>query len=197
MPNSRLHISTRPVSASASWSIKSRAKRLCTFRTDFLAGQFFDIRLEVHAPVNGSEAIGNPTPDSKFTFTVAKEGRAGQDAASYFKIPEPLLERWNFTWFEGLTPSHWTPDVISAYGIGTDLFAQDAETPSLVNVASKIYRRVALYEPGQYTATLTYYNGTKTTASWLVRDLATMRKTKNIVLFIGVRIFLRHPMLFS
>lgn len=66
-----------------------------------------------------------------------------------------------------------------------DLFARDALKPSVVRVTSKAYRRVALYEPGEYTATLTYYNGTKTTASWLVRDLATVRKAKNIVLFIG------------
>lgn len=66
-----------------------------------------------------------------------------------------------------------------------DLFAQKAKTPSLVQVTSKIYRRVALYEPGHYTATLTYYNGTTTVADWLVRDLATVRKTKNVLLFIG------------
>ncbi len=66
-----------------------------------------------------------------------------------------------------------------------DLFARDSKKPSLVNVAAKAYRRVALYEAGEYTATLTYNNGTKTSASWLVRDLATVRKTKNIVLFIG------------
>ncbi|KAL8926326.1 MAG: hypothetical protein Q9172_001835 [Xanthocarpia lactea] len=141
----------------------------CVFppdQTDFLAGQYFDIRLEVHAPVNGSEATGKTTPDTNFTFTIAQQGRRPQGAAAYFKIAEPALERWNFTWYE-------------------DYFARDADTPSLVNVASKIYRRVALYQPGEYTATLTYNNGQKTTASWLVRDLATARKTKNIVLFIG------------
>ena len=65
------------------------------------------------------------------------------------------------------------------------MFARDALTPSLVNVTAKAYRKVALYEAGEYTATLTYNNGTTTTASWLVRDLATVRKTKNIILFIG------------
>jgi hypothetical protein len=39
------------------------------------------------------------------------------------------------------------------------LFAQDAETPSLVNVVSKAYRRVALFEPGEYEAVRSY-NGT-------------------------------------
>lgn len=52
-------------------------------------------------------------------------------------------------------------------------------------MTAKAYRKVALYTPGEYTATLTYNNGTKTTASWLVRDLASVRKTKNIVMFIG------------
>lgn len=70
-------------------------------RTDFLAGQLFDIRLEVHAPVNGSEATGNPNPDTNFTFTISRDGGPAQPAASYFKLAEPALERWNFTWYEG------------------------------------------------------------------------------------------------
>lgn len=65
------------------------------------------------------------------------------------------------------------------------MFARDAKKPSLVNVAAKAYRRVALYEPGEYTATLHYNNGSKTEATWLVRSLEEERKAKNIVLFIG------------
>ena len=38
--------------------------------------------------------------------------------------------------------------------------------------------------PGEYEAVL-HYNGTNTTAYWLVRDLAETRKTKNVLLFIG------------
>lgn len=69
-------------------------------RVDFLAGQQFDIRLEVHSPVNGSEArVGEP--DENFTFTIAKKGKEALTAPEYFKIGEPELERWNFTWFEG------------------------------------------------------------------------------------------------
>jgi len=44
---------------------------------------------------------------------------------------------------------------------------------------------VALYEPGEYTATLTYNNGSKTEATWNVRSLEQERKAKNIILFIG------------
>lgn len=140
----------------------------CVFppdQTDFLAGQYFDIRLEVHAPINGSEANGG-IPDENFTFTVTKSGGASKSAASFFGIAEPELERWTFKWFE-------------------DLYAQDAKLPTVVNVTSKAYRRVALYEPGEYTAELSYYNGTKTTAEWIVRPLAEERKAKNVILFIG------------
>jgi hypothetical protein len=73
---------------------------LTTSRADFLAGQFFDIRLEVHQPVNGSEAIGLPL-DEAFTFTIAKGDGVAKPAVEYFTTEEPKLEKWNFTWFEG------------------------------------------------------------------------------------------------
>jgi len=62
---------------------------------------------------------------------------------------------------------------------------RDAGTPSLVQVTSKAYRRVALHEPGLYEATLTYYNGSTTKATWEVRSMTEVRKTKNVLLFIG------------
>jgi len=138
-------------------------------QVDFLPGQYFDIRVEVHAPINGSEVVpGYTSPDTGFTLTVAKEGSKAvpQSAASFFNVSEPKLEQWNFTWYE-------------------DLFAQAAHTPSLVKVAAKAYRHVALYEPGQYIATLTYQNGSITYANWTVRDIVPARKAKNVVLFIG------------
>ena len=75
----------------------------CVFppdQQDFLAGQYFDIRLEVHAPVNGTGATDG-TPDEDFTFTVAKVGQAAQPAAAFFGVDVPELERWNFTWYDG------------------------------------------------------------------------------------------------
>lgn len=65
-----------------------------------MAGQYFDIRLEVHQPTNGSEFIGKPL-DEKFTFTISKGKGAATPVTSYFKIEEPKLEKWNFTYFEG------------------------------------------------------------------------------------------------
>lgn len=136
---------------------------------DFLPGQEFDIRFEVHAPVNGTEAFNGGVPDDAFTVTIAKTDNstgAPQTVAEFFGVPEPEVETWTFSWFE-------------------DLFAQEAGTPSVVNVASKIYRRVALYEPGEYVVTLGYYGGETTVASWTVRPLASQKRAKNVILFIG------------
>lgn len=137
---------------------------------DFLPGQEFDIRFEVHAPVNGTEAFNGGVPDESFTVTIAKTNNgtgAPQTVAEFFGVAEPEIETWTHSWFE-------------------DLFAQEAGTPSVVNVASKIYRRVALYEPGEYMVTLNYYGGETTVASWVVRPLATEKKAKNVILFIGM-----------
>ena len=133
---------------------------------DFLPGQQFDIRFEVHAPVNGSEAFNGGVPDEKFTATIAKDGGPTKSIAEFFSKGEPELEKWTFSWYE-------------------DLYAQDAKTPSVVNVASKVYRRVALYEPGTYTVTLNYFSGKTTVATWVVRPIASNKKAKNVIFFIG------------
>ncbi|KAI5924127.1 alkaline phosphatase H [Camillea tinctor] len=135
-------------------------------QSDFLPGQDFDLRLEVHAPVNGSEAFNEGVPDEDFLVTITKEGGEAQNLADFFSIDEPEVEKWDFQWYE-------------------DLFAEDAGTPSVVNVASKIYRRLAIYEPGNYVIELSYYGDQKTTANWVVRPLATEKKAKNVILFIG------------
>ena len=141
----------------------------CIFPPDqanFLPGQWFDIRLEVHAPQNGSERVPHANPDQNYTFTIARNGQQGQPAAQFFNASAPTVSTWNFTWYE-------------------DLFAQAAGTPSFVKVAGSIYRKVALYQPGFYTATLAYQNGSETVANWTVRDIPTQRRAKNTVMFIG------------
>ncbi|RYP36302.1 hypothetical protein DL767_003455 [Monosporascus sp. MG133] len=135
-------------------------------QSDFLPGQLFDLRLEVHAPVNGSEAFNDGVPDEEFSVTIRKEGGKAKSITEFFDVSEPELEKWDFSWYE-------------------DLFAQDADTPSVVNVASKIYRKLAIYEPGNYEVTLNYYGDQTTTANWVVRPLAMKKKAKNVILFIG------------
>ncbi|KAI1341028.1 alkaline phosphatase-like protein [Xylariaceae sp. FL0016] len=135
-------------------------------QSDFLPGQYFDLRLEVHAPVNGSEAFNNGQPDEDFSVTITKDGCETKTIAEFFGVAEPELETWDFSWYE-------------------DLFAMDADTPSVVNVASKIYRRLAIYEPGNYVVELNYYGDKTTAANWVVQPLATAKKAKNVILFIG------------
>lgn len=141
----------------------------CVFppdQTDFLPGQYFDIRLEVHAPVNGSEATHDGKPDEQFTFCIQSGKRDCVDAAKFFGVAEPKLETWSFNYFE-------------------DLFTKDARQSTTVNVASKAYRALALNQPGEYTAKLQFYGGSETVAHWVVRESAKKRKAKNVLFFIG------------
>lgn len=56
---------------------------------DFLPGQEFDIRFEVHAPVNGSEANGGE-PDEDFNVTIAKGSNGtATSVAEFFDLEEP------------------------------------------------------------------------------------------------------------
>lgn len=156
-------------------------------QASFLPGQLFDLRVEVHAPVNGSEAFNDGKPDENFSVTIRKKkskhdghhdhdderdededrSRAkGRDFAKAFGIDEPELEKWTFDWYE-------------------DLFAEDEGKASVVNVASKAYRKLALYEPGTYEVTLRYYDGEETKAEWTVRDVSKEKKAKNVIFFIG------------
>jgi hypothetical protein len=73
----------------------------CVFPPDqasFLPGQYFDVRLEVHAPVSGSEAFNKGVPDSKFTFCIQQGNRACTDAAKFFKSTPSVVETYNFTY---------------------------------------------------------------------------------------------------
>ncbi|KKF93605.1 Alkaline phosphatase [Ceratocystis platani] len=138
-----------------------------TYQPDFLPGQYFDLRVEVHAPLNGSEAFNNGVPDEAFTTTIRKVGEeVARPITEFFPTEEPKLETWQFGWYE-------------------DRFARAAESKSIVNVASKIYRRIHIKDPGEYEVTLTYYNGETTVANWVVRPIYSDRKAKNVILFIG------------
>ncbi|KAL1901574.1 hypothetical protein Cpir12675_000443 [Ceratocystis pirilliformis] len=136
-------------------------------QADFLPGQYFDLRVEVHAPVNGTEAFNDGVPDEAFTATIRKVGEdMARPISEFFTMEEPELENWEFGWYE-------------------DRFAEDIKSKSMVNVASKIYRRIRINEPGEYEVVLTYYNDRTTVAKWEVRPISSDRKAKNVILFIG------------
>jgi alkaline phosphatase len=44
---------------------------------------------------------------------------------------------------------------------------------------------LSLSEPGEYTATLKYYDGQETVARWTVREPCDKPLVKNVILFIG------------
>ncbi|KAF9267837.1 alkaline phosphatase-like protein [Marasmius fiardii PR-910] len=135
-------------------------------QSDFYPGQLFDIRVEVHAPVNGSEAFANGVPDEKFSLVIQHNNGDSVNLNKFFNRPDATLEKWSFNYFE-------------------DLFARDNDTPTTVNVASKAYRALSFDDPGNYKVTLKYFNNTNTVAHWVVRDPPKKRKAKNVILFIG------------
>ncbi|KAJ7463225.1 alkaline-phosphatase-like protein [Mycena latifolia] len=141
----------------------------CVFPPDqasFLPGQYFDVRLEVHAPINGSEAFNDGTPDGKFTFCIQSGKGKCTDAAKFFKSTPSAVETYNFTYYE-------------------DLFAQEAGTPTVVNAAARSFRGLSLSTPGTYKAILKYYDGQETIATWFVRETSKKAVAKNVLFFIG------------
>ncbi|BGO97759.1 hypothetical protein RTG_01427 [Rhodotorula toruloides ATCC 204091] len=141
----------------------------CIFPPDqsaFIAGQVFDLRVEVQAPANGTMPFNNGKPYESFTLSIGKKGQELKDVTKAFSVADPKSSFYNFTYFE-------------------DLFAQDAKTPTLVNVVAKDYRHLALYDPGEYELKLKYNNGMEETATWEVLPLSKKKLAKNVILFIG------------
>jgi len=121
----------------------------CVFppdQTDFLAGQLFDIRLEVHAPVNGSEATSG-VPDENFTFHIQRPDGKRDEATKFFNVQEPELEKWTFSYVLSARVLNIQLKLWNSYY--EDLFAQDAGKPTVVNVASKVFRAVSLSAESQ------------------------------------------------
>ena len=67
-------------------------------QADFFPGAFFDIRLEVHAPVNGTEASANGVPDQNFTFCIQQGKGKCQDVSKFFSVKQSPLETWTFSY---------------------------------------------------------------------------------------------------
>jgi hypothetical protein len=49
----------------------------------------FDIRVEVQAPVNGSEAYNGGTPSSEFSVVIAGDGAEPVDITQFFQLEDP------------------------------------------------------------------------------------------------------------
>ncbi|KAG0082403.1 hypothetical protein BGZ92_011779 [Podila epicladia] len=142
----------------------------CVFPPDsseFLAGSFFDVRVEVHAE-------NDAKPNTDYSLTIQKISKSHNardnthgnkpkaiDFSKFSKVKPAAQESWDFTYFKDA----------AAYWKDQD-GDKTASTP--VHVASTAWRKVAIKEPGTYKVTLNYNNGKKTEATWV-----------NVILFIG------------
>ena len=52
----------------------------------------FDIRVEVQAPVNGSEAYNGGTPNQEFSVVIAGDGAEPVDITQFFQVEDPKGE---------------------------------------------------------------------------------------------------------
>jgi hypothetical protein len=134
-------------------------------QTDFIASQTFDIRVEAHAPVNGSEAYNGGQVDTEIDIRIGGEGSELIPLAQFFGRAEPAISTYNFSYFE-------------------DLFARDSGARTPVNVAAKSYRNLQLNQPGKYKVVVTTKSGLRTEACWEVKPV-TKAKAKNMIVFIG------------
>jgi hypothetical protein len=57
----------------------------------------FDIRIEVQAPANGSEAYNNGKPDPTFSVKIGGEGAELVDVTTFFGIADPVGEQSSTT----------------------------------------------------------------------------------------------------
>lgn len=82
-------------------------------------------------------------PNETFSVCIQHRKEACIDVTKYFKVSNLVLEKWSFLWV--LSPLHsgilLKTDLISYY---EDLFAKDAGSPVVVNVASKAYCTVII-----------------------------------------------------
>ena len=71
--------------------------------TEFIAGSVFDIRVEAQAPANGTTAYNGGVPNPNFGLSIRKVTNGTSlpvNVTSFFNIVDPVVERYNFTYFE-------------------------------------------------------------------------------------------------
>lgn len=108
------------------------------YRSKFLPGAYFDLRVETHA-YDTSNKASPPAALTSFKTRVRKDGGKWKDIDEFFGIEHsPALERWNFTWIDSI-----------------DVAYNDAQG-TVVNVASKIWHKLKFDEPGTYDVTVQY-----------------------------------------
>ncbi|KXN68390.1 alkaline phosphatase-like protein, partial [Conidiobolus coronatus NRRL 28638] len=137
---------------------------------EFLAGAYFDTRVEIHDEINNNA-------NGEFTVTISKynNDKPGnpEPFERFFKVEKsPELERWNFTYAKDA----------EKYYKGLD---GDNSALTSVSSASRVWRKVSFKEAGKYQITLKYNNDQVHTVDWIVRAPACKPVAKNAIFFIG------------
>lgn len=71
---------------------------LCSDQTEFIAGQVFDIRIESHAPLNGTQAYKNGVVADDFALYLRGKGATElKEISQFYNIEQPKVESYNFT----------------------------------------------------------------------------------------------------
>ncbi|KNC99828.1 uncharacterized protein SPPG_05202 [Spizellomyces punctatus DAOM BR117] len=124
---------------------------------EFLAGQHYDISIELHA-------VDTQTPPP---FTALQATINGQPFENFFSKSYSPVETWNYTYF-------------------VDSAARDSHKQTLVGVSRIALRSVKIDKAGEYKVSVQVDGGKeKVEAVWKVRSFGAKRWVKNLVLFIG------------
>jgi hypothetical protein len=123
-------------------------------QTEFIAGQVFDIRIESHAPTNGTQAYKDGVVADDFALYLRGKGASElKEISQFYSIEQPAVEAYNFTvrpLFLSTRPTATTRACTDAFHhrrqYYEDLFAEKAETPTLVNVKARQYQHLTLYK---------------------------------------------------
>ncbi|KAI8071798.1 alkaline-phosphatase-like protein [Gongronella butleri] len=150
-------------------------KHACIFpptESQFLAGGYFDLRVELHA-YDKNTAHPVPAPYKSFKTLVRKDNGPWEDASRYFHKPTPALENWNF---------NWTQSLEAKYAKQLELDVK----PVTVAVTSRAWRKLHFDKPGTYYVKVEYGPKKSYTARYkVVKPKAPRKKAKNVILFIS------------
>ncbi|ORX62255.1 alkaline phosphatase-like protein [Hesseltinella vesiculosa] len=150
-------------------------KHACIFpptESQFLAGGYFDLRVELHA-YDEDTTKPVPSPFTTFKTTVRKNHGSWKDASQYFHASVPPLEQWHF---------NWTQSIETKYA---KQLALDAK-PVDVAVTSRVWRKLQFKQPGVYDVKVEYGPKSSYVARYtVVQPTAPKQKAKNVILFIS------------
>lgn len=135
----------------------SKSNSFLLFRSQFLPGSYFDLRVELHAY---DKDASKPTPEAykDFKTTIRKDNGKWVDVNEYFHHKTPKIENWNF---------NWTDSIETLYA--SEL--KNGNKPINVAVTSRAWRKLQLKNPGIYEVKVQYGPKSYYTAQYKVVEV--------------------------